>query len=101
MSVWFDLYGAEPTRDTHVVAAWAVDGHDLGVVLNDLPADGPVHPAVQTIYPDRIESVCETTGRILVSLTFEGDDHETAIEAAAIVATWGCTFMVLRTGGAA
>lgn len=97
MSTWTDLYGVEPSRDPADIERWADAGHRLAVALDDLPADGPRHPAVQTIYPDRIVVTCDLTGRMLVATPADGGDPlALAGEVAAIVAGWGCTYLILE-----
>jgi hypothetical protein len=100
VTAWRDLFGVEPTRDSKRIDRWIDQGNYLAVVLNDLPADGPVHPAVQYLYPDRLVTICETTGRMLVSVPTTGNRDALAQEVAAVVAEWGCTYMVLLSGEA-
>lgn len=96
---WARQFGIEPTRDPADIRRWADLGGDLAVVLNDLPADGPAHPAVQVFYPDRIVTVCEATRQMLVSVPAPGGDERGLWgEIAAIVQAWGCSYMVLRDG---
>ena len=95
MSTWYDLYGTEPTHDRALIEAWAGAGLDLGVVLNELPADGPCHPATLVLEPLALELSCETTGRTL-SLPRVGAAGAAQLELAARTARgWGCTYLVL------
>ena len=94
MSTWHDLYGMEPTHDRAVVEEWACAGRDLGVVLNELPADGPCHPATLFFGPLALELVCETTGRTLV-LPRAGAGPAQLDRLAQTARGWGCTFLVL------
>jgi hypothetical protein len=89
--------GEEPTTDPAKIREWAEAGRDLAVMLNEMPADGPVHPCHQHIYPDaHLVTVCPTTGRRLESYPlYEGDERATAVKAAEIARTWGCTYMIL------
>jgi hypothetical protein len=97
VTTWGDLYGLEPSSDPAAIEQWAAEGHDLAIVLNELPLDGPLHPAVVVLYPDRFETICEATGHAIVTLLLVGGDRETAMaETAEVVADWGCTFMILR-----
>jgi hypothetical protein len=97
MTTWRTLYGLEPSRDPAAIEQWAAEGHDLAIVLNELPLDGPLHPAVQILYPDRFETVCEATGHAIVTFLLVGGDRGVAMaETAEVVAGWGCTFMILR-----
>jgi hypothetical protein len=95
MSTWYDLYGTEPTHDRALIEAWAGAGLDLGVVLNELPADGPCHPATLVIAPLALELSCETTGRALV-VPCVGAAGARQLELVARTAkAWGCTYLVL------
>jgi len=95
MSTWYDLYRIEPTHDRAEVEEWARAGRDLGVVLNELPADGPCHPATLFLGPLDLELICETTGRALV-LPCAGAAGAAQLELVARTARgWGCTYLVL------
>ena len=97
MSTWYDLYRIEPTHDRAVVEEWAHTGRDLGVVLNELPADGPCHPATLWFEPLGLVLVCETTGRTLV-LPRAGAGPAQLDRIARTARGWGCTFLVLAEG---
>ena len=97
MSTWCDQYGVEPTRDLAQVRAWARAGWDLAVALNDLPADGPCHPATLFFDPLVLELVCETTGRTLV-LPRAGAGPAQLDRIAQTARGWGCTYLVLTEG---
>ena len=95
MSTWYDLYSIEPTHDRAEVEEWARAGRDLGVVLNELPTDGPCHPATLFLGPLALELICETTGRALVLLC-AGAAGAAQLELVARTARgWGCTYLVL------
>jgi hypothetical protein len=90
MSTWQELYGFEPTTDEATIRRWADEGAGFAVALNDLPLDGPLHPAV--LYGDPTGPcvvVCEGTGRRATTGPGSGP------EAAEIAKGWGCTYMVL------
>jgi hypothetical protein len=98
MSTWYDLYGVEPTRDPALIEAWARAGWDLAVALNELPADGPCHPATLSFEPLVLELRCETTGRVVV-LPRAGAASPAQLELVARTARdWGCTYLVLAEG---
>jgi len=95
MSTWYDLYGMEPTHDRAQVEEWARAGQGVGVVLNELPADGPCHPATLYFGPFALELICETTGRALI-LPCAGAAGAAQLELVARTATgWGCTYLAL------
>jgi hypothetical protein len=94
MSTWSDQYGVEPTRDPALIAEWVRAGWHLAVVLNDLPADGPCHPATLFLEPLTLELVCEATGRFLV-LPRAGARPAQLNRLARTARGWGCTFLVL------
>lgn len=97
MSTWCEQYGVEPTRDLAQVRAWTRAGWDLAVALNDLPADGPCHPATLFFDPLVLELVCETTGRTLV-LPRAGAGPVQLDRIAQTARGWGCTYLVLTEG---
>jgi hypothetical protein len=90
MSTWREQFGVEPTRDPELIRKWAEFGHDLAIALNDLPADGPCHPATAWIAPSGSVIECEGTGR---SVLVDARDYALA---GTLAQGWGCTFMVLR-----
>jgi hypothetical protein len=94
MSTWTDQYGVEPTREPALIEVWARAGWRLAVVLNDLPADGPCHPATLFFEPLALELVCDTTGRTLV-LPRAGAGPAHLDRIARTARGWGCTFLVL------
>lgn len=97
MSTWDDQYGVEPTRDPALIEEWVRAGWDLAVALNDLPADGPCHPATLRFEPLVLELACETTGRTLV-LPRAGAGPAQLDLIAQTARGWGCTFLVLAGG---
>jgi hypothetical protein len=94
MSIWYDQYGVEPTREPVLIEAWVGAGWDLAVVLNDLSADGPCHQATLFFEPLVFVLVCETTGRSLV-LPRAGAGPAQLDRLAQTARGWGCTFLVL------
>jgi hypothetical protein len=100
MSTWLEQFGVEPTTDPDTIRRWADAGaHHFSVALNELPADGPVHPAVVTRHADHLVTECHGTGRGMVSVADPGVSIDALLgDVAELVASWGCTYMELRSG---
>jgi hypothetical protein len=97
MSTRSDQFGFEPTTDPDTIRRWADAGATLCAALNDLPADGPLHPAVVTFHDNHLVTECHGTGRGILSVPDPGVSlEELLVDVAGLLRAWGCTYVELR-----